>query len=185
MSITKTTKFADRCGLDVTFYAYTDKEQATPLLSVDYANLTNFDIKGETVWATGGRMRSRRIGFNNPMEGTFNLETQIMTPQLLNLKAGNDISEDTTTIKVSDNGMNFMPRYYTIKCECSAQGEDGTVYTEEITIHKACVNRGFTGEHDGSADPQSLTIEFNLLANEDGDILTKVLKDAASAPEGS
>ena len=88
MAIAKDTQFANRYGLNVEIYASTDAEMSNALMTIDFANVSDISLSGDRTWATGGQDHANRIGFNNPVEGTFKLSTQIMTMELLNLMAG-------------------------------------------------------------------------------------------------
>ena len=64
MSLSNTTKFANRLGLDIKFYAYngsgTLDESATPLLEVDFANEVSLEASGDNAWATGGQKHGKQ-----------------------------------------------------------------------------------------------------------------------------
>ena len=79
MAITTTTQFANRYGLNIEIYAHTDVQMATPLMTIDFANVSDVDVSGDRTWATGGQDHSNKIGFNDPLQGTLKLSTQIMT----------------------------------------------------------------------------------------------------------
>ena len=88
MAIMNTTQFANRYGLNIEIFASTDAEMKTALMTIDFANVSDISLSGDRTWATGGQDHANKIGFNNPIEGTFKLSTQIMTMELLNLMAG-------------------------------------------------------------------------------------------------
>lgn len=171
MAIQNTTQLANRYGLNVTIYASTDASMETPLMTVDFANVSDIEISGDRTWATGGQDHANKIGFNNPIEGTFKLSTQIMTMELLNLMAGGVPGEGTTTV-VFENTTNSMPKYYVIKAETVWQDADGLTYAETLTFHKACPKRALNLSYSGDGDPISVDIEFDLLQDADGKVLT-------------
>ncbi len=77
----KNIQFANRSGFNLKFYKYDStradngyKSDEEPLV-VDFVNSCNLETTGETVWATGGQGFKKLIGFDNPLEGTFNIET--------------------------------------------------------------------------------------------------------------
>lgn len=171
MALTKTTQFANRCGLNIEIYANTDKEMATSLLTIDFANVSEVNIAGDRTWATGGQDHANKIGFNDPLQGTLKLSTQIMTMELLALMAGSPIESAATTV-VFENTTNAAPKYYIIKAETVWQDADGKTYSEELTFHKACPKRAFNISYNGEGDPASTDIEFDLLEDEDSKVLT-------------
>lgn len=171
MALTKTTQFANRCGLNIEIFANTDAEMATPLLTIDFANVSEVNVTGERTWATGGQDHANKIGFNDPLQGTLKLSTQIMTMELLALMSGSDVQGATTSV-VFENSANSAPKYYIIKAETVWQDADGKTYSEELTFHKACPKRAFNISYNGDGDPASTDIEFDLLQDADGKVLT-------------
>lgn len=171
MAITNTTQFANRYGLNIEIYAHTDTAMATPLMEIDFANVSDVDLSGDRTWATGGQDHSNKIGFNDPLQGTLKLSTQIMTMELLTLMAGGDVSTAATTVTFA-NTANTTPKYYIIKAETVWQDADGQTYSETLTFHKACPKRAFNISYNGEGDPTSVDVEFDLLQNADGDVLT-------------
>lgn len=171
MAMTNTTQFANRYGLNVEIYASTDAQMETPLMTIDFANVSDIDLSGDRTWATGGQDHANRIGFNNPIEGTFKLSTQIMTMELLNLMAGGTPGSDTTVV-VFENTPNSMPKYFIIKAETVWQDADGLTYAETLTFHKASPRRAFNISYSGDGDPTSVDVEFDLMQNTDGKVLT-------------
>ena len=171
MAITTTTQFANRYGLNIEIYAHTDTQMATPLMTIDFANVSDVDVSGDRTWATGGQDHSNKIGFNDPLQGTLKLSTQIMTMELLTLMAGGDISTASTTV-VFENTANAMPKYYIIKAETVWQDADGLTYSETLTFHKACPKRAFNISYNGEGDPTSVDVEFDLMQDANGKVLT-------------
>lgn len=179
MAIATTTQFANRYGLNVGIYAATDAQLATPLMTIDFANVSDIDLSGERTWATGGQDHANKIGFNDPIQGTFKLSTQIMTMELLNLMAGGEAGSGTTTV-VFENTANSMPKYYIIKAETVWQDEAGVTYSETLTFHKACPKRAFNISYSGEGDPTSVDVEFDLMQDANGKVLTVTKSDKAA-----
>lgn len=176
MAITKTTQFANRYGLNVKVYAYTDTTKKTPLVSIDFANVSDIDLSGDRVWATGGQEHANKIGFNDPVEGTFKLSTQIMTMELLALMAGDTPGAEATSVTFK-NTANSTPKYFIIDAETVWQDADGVTYAETLTFHKACPKRAINISYSGDGDPTSVDVEFDLLQNADGEVLTVTKAD--------
>lgn len=171
MAISTTTQFANRYGLNVSVYAFADTSMATPLMTIDFANVSDIDISGDRTWATGGQAHVNKIGFNDPVQGTFKLSTQIMTMELLNMMAGGTVGSGTTTV-VFENTPNAMPKYYIIKAETVWQDAAGATYDETITFHKACPKRALNVSYNGDGDPVSVDVEFDLLQDDNGKVMT-------------
>lgn len=171
MAITNTTQFANRYGLNIEIYQHTDTTMAEPLMTVDFANVSEVNITGERTWATGGQDHSNKIGFNDPLQGTLTISTQIMTMELLALMSGNDVSATETTVTFV-NSTNTAPKYYIIKAETVWQDADGNTYSETLTFHKACPRRAFNISYNGEGDPTSVDVEFDLLQDAEGKVLT-------------
>ena len=171
MAITNTTQFANRYGLNVEIYDHADTEMATPLMTIDFANVSDVDISGDRTWATGGQDHSNKIGFNDPLKGTFKLSTQIMTMELLTLMAGGEITSAGSSVTF-ENTANVTPKYYIIKAETVWQDAEGQTYSETLIFHKACPKRAFNISYKGEGDPTSVDVEFDLMQNTEGKVLT-------------
>jgi hypothetical protein len=177
MAITKTTQFANRYGLNIEIYAATGATE-TPLMTIDFANVSDISLSGDRTWATGGQDHVNKIGFNNPIEGTFKLSTQIMTMELLSLMAGGTPggTGDVTEV-VFENSANTTPKYFLVKAETVWQDAAGVTYAETLTFHKACPKRAFNISYSGDGDPTSVDIEFDLMQDSDGKVLTVAKAD--------
>ena len=171
MAISTTTQFANRYGLNVTVYAASDTSMSSALMTIDFANVSDIDISGDRTWATGGQAHVNKIGFNDPVQGTFKLSTQIMTMELLNMMAGGTVGSGTTSVTF-ENTANAMPKYYIIKAETVWQDAAGATYDETITFHKACPKRALNISYNGDGDPVSVDVEFDLLQDSNGKVLT-------------
>lgn len=171
MPLNNATQFANRYGLNIEIYAHTDKEMATPLMTIDFANVSDVNISGDRTWATGGQDHANRIGFNDPIQGTLKLSTQIMTMELLTLMAGCELDKANTTVTFA-NTANTTPKYYIIKAETVWQDADGQTYSETLTFHKACPKRALNISYSGEGDPTSVDVEFDLMRDTDGNVLT-------------
>lgn len=176
MAVTKTTQMSNRYGLDVTVYAATDTTMTTPLITIPFANISEINISADRTWATGGQTHSNKIGFNNPIQGTLKLSTQIMTADLLNVMAGGTAGSGTTSVVFQD-AVNSMPKYYILKATTVWQDEVGGVYDETLTFHKACPKIALNISYSGDGEPTSCDIEFDLLANGSNQVMTSARAD--------
>ena len=172
MALTKTTQFANRYGLDVKIYSLGEgDEKGELLMTIDFANVCDVDISGDRTWATGGQAHANKIAFNDPIQGTFKISTQIMTSELLALMAGEDVAQASTSV-VFRNTVNSMPKYYVVEAETVWQDALGETYSESLTFHKACPKRALNISYSGEGDPTSVDVEFDALETENGDVLT-------------
>lgn len=185
MSIAKTTQLANRYGLNLKLWAagtttFTG-EDATPLMTIEFANLTNISVSGDKTWATGGRAHRQKIGFDNPLTGTLKVSSQILTAELLALMAGKDMSTFTGTSIDFETGENTSVLSYVITADTVWKDASGQLYSEALTAYSATPKRALNIEHNGDGDPVSVDVEFDLIENDDGKILTVGLTDYANA----
>ncbi len=182
MALTNLTKMANRFGLDIEFYEYASDGAVSgdPVATIDFANEVAMELTSELTWATGGQAHANKIGFKDPTEGTFKISTQVVNMQVLKLAAGGDISDTTNKVEFLNDNASIIPKYYIIKGKTVWQGEDGVTYSETITAFKACVKPGYNVTYNGSGDPQSLDIEFELGTNDAGQLVTIERADIAA-----
>jgi len=172
MSLSNTTKMANRYGLNIEFYEYDSHGTigSNAVATVDFANEVSIELTSELTWATGGQAHDNLIPFKDPTKGTLKISTQVVNMMMMKLAAGDDLSGDNNKVSFKNLG-SASPKFYIIKGSTVWQGEDGTTYEETITAYKACVKPGYNATYNGSGDPQSLDIEFELGTNDDGDII--------------
>lgn len=178
--LTKNTQMANRYGLNNKLYDYaTYKGDGTdePIMVIDFANVSHISIEGDAVWATGGQARGNKVGFNNPLTGSFTLSTQIITPEVLALLAGKSPKDAGKTVTFENTADGTISPYFVITSETVWQDENGTKYSEDLTFHKAKVRRALDIEYDGGADPISVDIEFELATDKEGRLLTRGISD--------
>lgn len=164
-------KFANRQGLDLYFYRYgSDIDNAKPVAVIDYANSVSLELSSDIVWATGGRGHKRMVGFKNPYEGTLTIETQISDGALLSLLSGGKGQMEGDTVKFRD--VDEENNYFIIKGYTVYKSEEGVIGYEEVIAHKAMVQPGFSTSYTGDGDPQSLSIPFQLAADDNDDVVS-------------
>ncbi len=182
MAIQTTTKMANRLGLDIEFYEYngtgTIAEDATPAATINFANEVSLELSTDLTWATGGRARSKMVGFRNPYEGTLKISTQIVNMAVLHLVAEGDVTATGTTVTFKNDASSMIPKYYIIKGKTVWQDEEGNTYDETITAFKACVKPNYSVTYNGEGDPQSLDVEFELGTNDEGEVVAITRADA-------
>lgn len=176
MALGNTTKLANRSGLSLKFYKYNKDAAADGFkgdlaTTIDFANKCSLEIGGETVWAASGS-KKKFIGFNNPLEGTFKISTQVSTMELLALVTGEDPAQALRKkITFSDN-KNSNINFYVVEGETVYKDEDGITYLEDITLYKASIDRKYSVEYGDDGDPQSIDVTLNLIANGNNDVAT-------------
>lgn len=185
MSLSNTTKMANRYGLDIEFYEYdsTGTIGDSPIATIDFANEVSIELTSEVTWATGGQNHSNMIPFKDPTEGTFKISTQVVNMQVMALAAGIDIETNSNEVEFKNASGSASPKFYIIKGKTVWQGEDGTVYEETVIAYKACVKPGYSATYNGSGDPQSLDIEFELGTNAKGQLVKFTRTDATGSDE--
>lgn len=187
MAITKTSEVANRYGLNTKIYDYAEYSSATdvstinPLITIDFANVSEVNISGDTTWATGGQSHGNIVAFNNPMTGSFKLSTQILTSELIAIMAGEDIKTATTEVTFKNTALSTMPHYFVIVSDTVWQDKNGTVCDETLTFHKAMAKRAYNISYNGDGDPVSVDIEFELGQNDEGEVLTTSRKERTTA----
>lgn len=87
---------ANRDVADLVFVDYASK---VPFLNCDYANVTNYDLTGEVVYAYGGHGHPRRVSFSGDKGGTLVIETQIQPFKLYSLVTGAEIENTAKFLK--------------------------------------------------------------------------------------
>lgn len=169
------TNFANRYGLNVKLYKHPKADSASAVTTIDFANECTLELSSDIVWATGGQNAANRIGFRNPIEGTFTISTQIMTDDLKRLLTGADLSAEGTEITFKNDGMDDETVYYVIEGDTVWKGEGGDTKAEHIVCHKALPRRAYNVTYNGSSDPTSVSIEFELLADTETGTKDKVV----------
>lgn len=175
MAVTNTTQFANRYGLDIKIYEL-GKQAAEPaedpIMTIGFANECALELSGERVWATGGQAHSNKIAFNDPIEGTFTISTQVMTSQVIALVAGADVKATPGLEVTFENTPNSNPKYYTVVCTTVWQDAAGVTYDETITLYKATPSRAFNITYSGEGEPLSVDVQFDLLEDDSGKVVT-------------
>lgn len=184
MAIAKNTKMANRFGLDTKVYELDDTTFTSPLLTLDYVNMSDIDINSERVYATGGQDGADTVGFDDPIKGTFTLSTQCLPTELLALMSGADMSAFTGNTVEFKRDPHSAPKYYILKSSTVWCGEDGTTYAENLTFHKVSPRKALKIQYNGKGDPTSVDIVFDVMEDSNGKALTIVRDDAPSAPAG-
>lgn len=180
--ISNTSKMANRYGLNLEFFEYKNySASSTKIAEIKFANEVSLELSSEITWATGGQNHSNKIGFKNPIEGTLKISTQLVSMDMIKLASGGSIDATATpgVVEFKNDTESATPIAFVIKGTTVWQGDDGSTYTEDIMIHKAFVKPGYNVTYNGSNDPQSLDIEFELASNDDNKVVTITRADSA------
>jgi len=80
-------KTANRKGANIQLRKYSDKS----LFSyIDFANSVNIELNSNRVYATGGDSGARQVGFDDPIEGSLRISTQIVPIEFVALACSPD-----------------------------------------------------------------------------------------------
>ena len=182
MALANTTKLANRYGIDLVFHKISDDSSTTNDVTVDFANEVSLEITGDAVYATGGQAHKRIIGFNNPLEGSMTISTQIVTPALIKLVSGD---AESTTVGTNTFKSRGDMAYYTITGDTVWKDEDGVTYTETITAHKALIRPTYSASYTGDGDPHSIDINIELLEDDTNGMITIAQAEETTSGGGS
>ncbi len=232
-------KTANRKGAKIQLYKYSDKSL---FAYIDFANSVSIELNSNRVYATGGDSGARQVGFDDPIEGTLKISTQIVPIEFMALacspdgvatggelamrekitvategkltltktpvagtiyiyKEGEDItatpaattatgSEVTITgAKVGDVYIayyivasetaksitfsnNQTPGCYIVYGDTVWKDTNDTVIGEHFKAHKAMPQKAFSITYQGSGDPLTFEMTFDLMEDEDGKVYT-------------
>lgn len=235
---------ANRQVCDVDIRDYKTKK---PIIVIDTANTTTAGLTSDNVYAMA--KGSRRIAFNNPLEGTMSIELQVYNFKTFSLFSdgavdGSAVYAETKTIKATTAGTlsitpegsgtiqagtvfvypvasygddtaviagtfasgtftattasniavgseykvaymvsrsanvtkvafnnKKLPKDYFITMSTLDKTEDGTYSPFLITTYKATIQRNFELSFSSEGDPASITINFDLCEDADGNVL--------------
>ena len=84
-------KTANRKGANIQLRKYSDKSL---FAYIDYVNSVAVELTAGRVYATGGDSGARQVGFDDPIEGSIKLSTQIVPIEFVALACSPDGVED-------------------------------------------------------------------------------------------
>lgn len=174
MALTKTTQIANRYGLNLVFHKC-GEEGTTNDVSIAFANEVSIEVTGDAVYATGTQAHKRLIGFSNPLEGSMTISTQIITPELLKLVAG----DKSTTLGSATFKSGNDVAYYKVTGTTVWKDKDGTTYDETVTAYRCVIKPNYNVVYTGDGDPQSIDINLELLEDDEEGMITFAQADAA------
>ena len=232
-------KTANRKGANIQLRKYSDKSL---FAYIDYVNSVAVELSSNRVYATGGDSGARQVGFDDPIEGTIKLSTQIVPIEFVALacapdgvesggeigirekitvkeegkitltktpvagtiyvfKDGEDITatpaataatgtEVTVTgakagdiyiayyIVASEDAKSATfnndktPGCYIIYGDTVWKDTNDTITAEHFKAYKAMPQKSFSITYQGSGDPLTFEMTFDLMEDEDGNVYT-------------
>ena len=231
-------KTANRKGAKIQLRKYSDKSL---FAYIDYANSIAVDLSSGRVYATGGDSGARQVGFDDPIEGTLKISTQIVPIELVALactpdgvKDGGEIAirekltaaegkvtlsktpvpgtiyvykdgEDITatpaattatgmevTIADAKAGDVYIAYYIVASEEAKSvtfsnaktpgcyivygntvwKDTNDTISAEHFKAYKAMPQKAFSITYQGSGDPLTFEMTFDLMEDDDGNVYT-------------
>lgn len=230
-------KTANRKGANLQLRNYAD---GTLYSYIDYANSVAVEITSNRIYATGGESAARQVGFDDPIEGTLKIATQIVPIEFVALACSPDgvetgaqigkrekltvTTEGTLTLseepvagtlyvysadgdvtgepvattateksvtiadaKVNDVYIAYYivasetaqtatfsntrtPGCYTIYGDTVWKDTQDIVQAEHFKAFKAMPQKAFSITYQGSGDPLSMEMTFDLMEDEDGNV---------------
>lgn len=181
MALTNTTQYANRFGANLDFYSYGTEisDSTTPVVTIDFANEVKVELSGGNTWATGGQKHANKIAFTDPVNGTLTISTQLLNTATLAMIAGKDITSITGNEVIFNN--NDETKFYTIVGETMWKDIDSNMDTETFKVYKASPQKAYNITYNGSGDPTSMDLVFDLAEDDDGNVFStkKAEKTAA------
>ena len=231
-------KTANRKGANIQLRKYSDKSL---FAYIDYVNSVAVELTAGRVYATGGDSGARQVGFDDPIEGTIKLSTQIVPIEFVALacspdgvteggeigirekltategkvtltktpvagtiyvyKEGEDItstpaattatgmevtiadakagdvyiayyivaSEDAKSATFSNDK---TPGCYIIYGDTVWKDTNDTISAEHFKAYKAMPQKAFSITYQGSGDPLTFEMTFDLMEDDDGNVYT-------------
>lgn len=232
-------KTANRKGANIQLRKYSDKSL---FAYIDYVNSVAIELSSNRAYATGGDSGARQVGFDDPIEGTLKLSTQIVPIEFVALACSPDGVEDggeigirekitvkeegkitltktpvAGTIYVFKDGEDITatpaataatgtevtvtgakanevyvayyivasedaksatfsnaktPGCYVIYGDTVWKDTNDTISAEHFKAYKAMPQKAFSITYQGSGDPLTFEMTFDLMEDEDGNVYT-------------
>ena len=232
-------KTANRKGANIQLRKYSDKSL---FAYIDYVNSVAVELTSGRVYATGGDSGARQVGFDDPIEGSIKLSTQIVPIEFVALACSPDGVEDGGEIGIREKitvkeegkitltktpvagtiyvykdgeditsqpaattatGMDVTianakvdevyvayyivasaeaksatfnndktPGCYIIYGDTVWKDTNDTISAEHFKAYKAMPQKSFSITYQGSGDPLTFEMTFDLMEDEDGNVYT-------------
>lgn len=167
----KDTQIANRYGLNIRVCDANDIDVVYQ--TIDFANIGSIDIKGDSVFAYGGALHEKKVGFYDKLVGEFTLSTQILTNNLMILMTGGAALWDGKKPIVFKNRHLDGVRMFAIIGETVWQDATGNVYSEQLIIHRAKPRIAYNRSYELNSDVASVDIVFDIMQDVSGKVLTR------------
>lgn len=141
--------------------------------TIDFANVSSFNLSGDVVFATGGAAHEKRVGFYDKIVGNFTLSTQILTNSLMCLMTGAAGAWDGTSPIVFKNRFLEAVRTFTLIGETVWKSADGKVYGEQLILHRVVPRIAYNRKYALDGDVASVDIVFDIMQDAAGRVLTR------------
>lgn len=167
-----TNKIANRYGLHTKVFNYPKADNDSPVLTIDFANITDIELTSDVIWATGNRNHDNQVPFDEPYQGSFTFQTQCIPLQLLALITNDAVSNDVGEV-VFKNDLNgtASPKFYVLESDTIWKDENGEILNETMTAYKARPRKNYTASYSGTGDPQSISVVFDMVGDPTGNVL--------------
>lgn len=156
-------KTANRKGANIQLRKYSDKSL---FAYIDYVNSVAVELSSNRVYATGGDSGARQVGFDDPIEGTLKLSTQIVPIEFVALACSPDGVEDGGEI-----GIREKLTLATNKLTLSKTPVAGTIYVfkegDDITSTPAATEATGTSVTISGGSDGDVYIAYYIVASED------------------
>ena len=157
-------KTANRKGANIQLRKYSDRSL---FAYIDYVNSVAVELSSNRVYATGGDSGARQVGFDDPIEGTIKLSTQIVPIEFVALACSPDGVEDGGEIGIREK--------ITVKEEgkitLTKTPVAGTIYVfkdgEDITATPAATTATGTEVTVTGAKADEVYVAYYIVASED------------------
>ena len=231
-------KTANRKGANIQLRKYSDKSL---FAYIDYVNSVAVELTSGRVYAIGGDSGARQVGFDDPIEGSIKLSTQIVPIEFVALacspdgvedggeigirekltaaegkitltktpvagtiyvyKDGEDITTTPTATEATGSEVTIAdakagdvyiayyivaseeaksatfnndktPGCYIIYGDTVWKDTNDTISAEHFKAYKAMPQKSFSITYQGSGDPLTFEMTFDLMEDEDGNVYT-------------
>ena len=230
-------RVANRRGTDIRLYRYSD---GALFMRIPFGRVTSTETTASRVWARGGVSDANIVGFDDPVEGTLTITTEIIPIEILALacspdgvqeggewatreelaatggkitltetpiagslfvyKKDSDAEGDPVATTSTDKDVTLgeategeiyvayylkevseakkvtlsnrvTPGSYIVYADTTYKADDDTIVAEQIKYYKAMPQKAISLTYQGSGDPASMDLVFDLAEDDDGNVM--------------
>lgn len=174
----KNKPIANRYGLDLKIC---DADNVAKVYqTIDFANISEVEMQGNMVYATGGQKGSKKIGFHDDITGELTLQTQLLAQDVVYLMTGRGANWDGKSPIEFRNRLFDKQRFFAIIGETVWCDSDGNIYSERLFLHRVRPKVAYGHGFEGEGEVVGTDIVFDLFENNGGEMLTKSYTDNES-----